>query len=49
MNQYGLSGLLMTYSARAAKATSTEQLQELARELKRELSAGEIKKMKVER
>lgn len=49
MNQWELAGLLMTYSEKARRASSTERLQELARELKRELNASEIKRMKVER
>lgn len=39
----------MTYSEQAQRARDAEKLQEIARELKRELSASEIKKMKVER
>lgn len=49
MNQWDLAGLLMTYSEKSRRASNTERLQELARELKRKLNASEIKRMKVER
>lgn len=47
MSQHDVSGLLMTYSERARKTHSAEKFHEAVRELKRELSAQEIKKMKI--
>lgn len=49
MNQHDVSGLLKTYAEKAMRARSSEHLREIVRELKRELSAAEIKRMKVER
>lgn len=39
----------MTYSDRAKMARNSEHLKEIVRELKRELNADEIRKMKVEK
>lgn len=46
MNQYDISGILRTYSEKCSKARNDEQLKEFIRELKRELNANEIKKIK---
>ena len=47
MNNLDVSGLLTTYSIKCSKARNDEHLKDLIRELKKELSAEEIRKMKV--
>ncbi|HYE69380.1 MAG TPA: hypothetical protein VEA58_12255 [Anaerovoracaceae bacterium] len=47
MNNLDVSGLLTTYSIKCARARNDEHLKDLIRELKKELSAEEIRKMKV--
>ena len=42
MNQYDISGILATYSMKAKKATSKEQLKEVIKELKQELDLRQI-------
>ena len=44
MNKYDVAGLLKTYSEKCTKATSKEKLQDIIRELKRELNSEEIRK-----
>ncbi|MBB6622051.1 hypothetical protein H7E67_01280 [Clostridium gasigenes] len=48
MNSLDVSGLLTTYSMKASEARNKENLQELIRELKKELNSEEIKKFTVE-
>lgn len=48
MNNFDVSGLLRTYSEKCKNARNSEHLKEIIRELKRELNAEEIKKLKVE-
>lgn len=48
MNQYDVSGLLMTYSEKCRNAMDSEHLKELVRDLKMELNSKEILKMKKE-
>lgn len=45
MNQYDVSGLLITYSEKCRKARDSEHLKKLVRDLKRELNSKEISKM----
>ena len=47
MNNLDVAGVLTTYSIKCSKARNDEHLKDLIRELKKELSAKEIKKMKV--
>ena len=47
MNNLDVSGLLRTYSEKCSKARNDEHLKDMVRELKKELSSEEIKKMKV--
>ena len=44
MDKYDVAGLLKTYSEKCTKATSKEKLQDIIRELKRELNSEEIRK-----
>lgn len=43
MNNLDVAGVLRTYSEKAAKAKSTEQLREIVRDLKQELDLRKIK------
>lgn len=43
MNQYDISGLLMTYSERARKAENTKQLRRIVKNLKELLDLRTIK------
>ena len=47
MNQFDVSGLLMTYSMQCTKARDSRHLKELVRDLKRVLNSKEISKMVV--
>lgn len=47
MNNLDVAGLLTTYSKHCAYATQKEKLQELVRELKKELNSKEIKKFTI--
>lgn len=47
LNNLDLSGVLQTYAEKCRKARNDEHLKELVRELKKELSSEEIKKLKV--
>ena len=42
MNNYDVSGILLTYSEKARKAETTEKLRNTVRELKRELILANI-------
>ncbi len=44
MNQYDVSGILMTYSTRARHAQDKEHLKDIIRELKQELDLRKIEK-----
>ena len=46
MSQDDVSGILMTYSYKATKAQSTEQLHEIVRKLREELDLRRIKHSK---
>ena len=48
MNQYDVSGILMTYSEKCRKVRNSEQLKKLVRDLKKELNSKEISKMTAE-
>lgn len=48
MNQYDVAGLLKTYAEASRRAYNTKKLQELVRELKRELNYETIRKMYVD-
>ena len=43
MNQYDVSGILMTYSEKAANAKTTKQLKIIIKDLKEELDLLKIK------
>ena len=43
MNERDISGILMTYSAIAARTTNTESLKDIIRELKAELDLRKVK------
>lgn len=45
MNQWDVAGILMTYSEKAAKAKTTEQLKKVIKDLKEEF---DLRKIKVE-
>lgn len=47
MNEYDVAGVLTTYSQKAMKAKSTEQLIEIVRNLKREFNSEEIRKLTI--
>lgn len=49
MNNLDVSGLLRTYSEKCSRARNDEHLKEMVRELKKELSAEEIRKMEVKK
>lgn len=42
MNKYDVAGIMKTYSEKATKAQSTEQLRSIVRELKKELDLRQI-------
>lgn len=44
MNNFDVSGILMTYSEKARKAQNSKQLKEVIKELKRELDLRKIEK-----
>lgn len=44
MNQYDVSGILMTYSEKAKNAQTTKQLKQTIKDLKEELDLRKIKK-----
>lgn len=46
MNQFDVSGLLMTYSEKAKNATTTKQLKKIIKDLKEEF---DLRKIKIER
>ncbi len=46
MNQYDVSGILMTYSTRAIHAQDKEHLKDIIRELKQELDLRKIEDFK---
>ena len=46
MSEHDVSGILMTYSAKAASATNTESLRYIIRRLKEELDLRRIKHSK---
>lgn len=48
MNNLDVAGLLRTYSEKCRDARDSEHLKELVRDLKRELNAEEIRKLKVD-
>lgn len=48
MNQYDVSGLLITYSEKCKNARDSEHLKKLVRDLKVALNSKEIMKMKKE-
>ena len=48
MTNLDVAGLLMTYSEKCRKAYNTENLKNIIRDLKKELNAEEIKKLKIE-
>jgi hypothetical protein len=47
MNNFDVSGLLTTYAIQCGKVTKKEKLQELIRDLKKELNSEEIKKFSI--
>ena len=44
MNKYDVSGILRTYSEKAAKARNAKHLKEIIRELKKELDLRKIER-----
>ena len=42
MNKYDVAGIMKTYSEKAVKAESTEQLRQIVRDLKKELDLRQI-------
>ncbi|ADL03356.1 hypothetical protein Closa_1377 [[Clostridium] saccharolyticum WM1] len=47
MNNLDVAGLLKTYSERCLNARNAEHLREIVRDLKRELNAEEIRKLRM--
>lgn len=47
MNNFDVAGILRTYSEQCRLARSSEQLKKIVRDLKKELNAAEIKKLKI--